>query len=48
MFTGQAAGRWRLHPTAANAQPAFGIYQRLESGAYRPFGIHVLEGQAGK
>lgn len=46
MFPGEAAGRWRLRPTRANAQPAFAIYQRVEGNEYQAFGIHVLACQA--
>ncbi|MBC8508063.1 MAG: sigma-70 family RNA polymerase sigma factor [Anaerolineales bacterium] len=43
LFTGDAGGRWRLRMTRANAQPAFGFYQRDESsGEFRAFGIQVL------
>ncbi len=43
IFAGEAKGRWRLRPARANAQPAFGLYQRDEaSGAYRVFGLQVL------
>ena len=42
MFEGIAKGRWRLIPLHANAQPAFGIYQRTEAGDYHFSGIHVL------
>jgi len=42
MFPGEATGRWRLRPTRANAQPAFGIYERVERNEYQAFGIHVL------
>lgn len=48
MFPGQAAGRWRLQPTRANAGPAFAIYQRMEGNEYQAFGIHVLACQAGR
>ena len=41
VFGGQAAGRWRLRPTTASSQPAFGIYQ-LDSGEYRAYGIQVV------
>jgi len=42
-FSGDARDRWRLTPIRANAQPAFGVYQRDEpGGAYRAFGIQVL------
>ncbi|MBI4315743.1 MAG: sigma-70 family RNA polymerase sigma factor [Chloroflexi bacterium] len=46
MFPGEAAGRWRLQPTQANAQPAFAIYQRTGEKEYQAFGIHVLACQA--
>lgn len=42
MFSGKASGRWRLLPVRANGQKAAAIYQRMESGRYQPFGIHVL------
>jgi RNA polymerase sigma-70 factor, ECF subfamily len=42
MFTGKAAGRWRLLPTRANASPAYALYQRDGGGRYRAFGLHVL------
>ncbi len=48
MFPGQAAGRWRLRPTRANAHPAFAIYQRTGRDEYQAFGIHVLAYQAGQ
>jgi RNA polymerase sigma-70 factor (ECF subfamily) len=48
MFPGKAAGRWRLVPTRANAQPAFAIYQRMEGNVYQAFGIHVLTFEAGR
>jgi RNA polymerase sigma-70 factor (ECF subfamily) len=41
--------KWRLSPTAANAQPAFALYREDESkGFYRAFGIQVvtLDGSA--
>lgn len=43
VFAGQAAGRWRLLPTRANGQSAFGLYRLDEaSGAYAAYGIQVL------
>jgi RNA polymerase sigma-70 factor (ECF subfamily) len=34
---------WRLVPTAANRQPAFGLYlQSVDTGSYERFGIGVL------
>jgi RNA polymerase sigma-70 factor (ECF subfamily) len=43
MFSGQAAGRWRLMPARANAQPAFAVYERDPSGGgYRAFALQVL------
>lgn len=43
VFRGEARGRWRLVPTRANGQPAFGLYQRDgETGRYQAYGIQVL------
>lgn len=45
LFSGRAAGRWRLQPTGMNGQPAFAVYQRNGVGAaitYRAFGLQVL------
>jgi len=42
IFAGEARGRWRLLPTQANAQPAFGLYQRDEAGAYHAHSIQVV------
>ena len=43
LLAGDAGGRWRLHPTSANAQPAFAFYRKdPASESYLPFGIHVL------
>jgi len=40
---GDAAGRWTLKPTRANARPAFAWYLRDESSRnYRAFGIQVI------
>ena len=47
LFGGQARGRWRLRPCAANGEAGFGVYHRAPDGAYRPFGLSVvsLEGE---
>jgi RNA polymerase sigma-70 factor (ECF subfamily) len=42
MFGGRAAGRWQLVPTQANGQPAFAVFQKLETGEVQPSGIQVL------
>ena len=43
VFGGQARGRWRLLPTGANGQPAFGIYRQNSSRSlYAAYGIQVL------
>jgi RNA polymerase sigma-70 factor (ECF subfamily) len=43
IFSGEAPGRWRLLPTRANRQIAFGLYRRDEaSNTYNPYGIQVL------
>jgi RNA polymerase sigma-70 factor (ECF subfamily) len=42
IFAGAAHGRWRLLPTRANWQPAFGLYRRAETGAYEAYGIQVV------
>jgi RNA polymerase sigma-70 factor, ECF subfamily len=48
VFGGQAQGRWRLLPTRANTQPAFGLYRQGESpGIYNAYGIQVLTLQDG-
>jgi RNA polymerase sigma-70 factor, ECF subfamily len=47
MFSGKAAGRWRLVPTRANAAPAFALYQRDDKNEYQVFGLHVLGYDAG-
>jgi len=36
-------GDMRLLPTAANGQPALGLYMRGEDGVHRPFQLHVLD-----
>jgi RNA polymerase sigma-70 factor, ECF subfamily len=48
MFPGTANGRWRLLPTRANHQPAYAIYQKIDSGEYLAFGIHIIGTQAGR
>ena len=48
MFSGKAAGRWRLTRTKANAAPAFAIYQRTETNEYTAFGILALKIEGGK
>jgi RNA polymerase sigma-70 factor (ECF subfamily) len=42
IFSGQARGRWRLLPTRANHQIAFGLYRQGEQGGYEGYGIQVL------
>lgn len=43
VFSGQAHGRWRLLPTGANCQPAFGLYRQADDrGVYNAYGIQVL------
>lgn len=43
IFGGNAAGRWRLLPTQANGQIAFGLYrQEAESSLHHAYGIQVL------
>jgi RNA polymerase sigma-70 factor, ECF subfamily len=43
ILNGDARGRWRLLPTRANGTPAFGWYQRDETGGdYHAFGIQVV------
>jgi len=43
IFGGAARGRWRLLPTRANGQPAFGLYKRDEaSNSYQAYGIQVV------
>ncbi|CAM3248269.1 sigma-70 family RNA polymerase sigma factor [Prescottella defluvii] len=39
----QGAGDMRLLPTAANGQPALGLYMRGADGIHRPFQLHVLD-----
>lgn len=48
ILAGDARGRWRLIPTRANGQPAFGWYQRAEANEeYGAFGIQVLNVDGG-
>lgn len=47
VFRGPAQGRWRLQPTQANGQPAFGLYRVGEPQAdgsvpYHAYGIQVV------
>jgi RNA polymerase sigma-70 factor, ECF subfamily len=42
IFSGAAQGRWRLVPTHANQQIAFGLYRKSEPGRYEGYGIQVL------
>lgn len=43
IFRGEANGRWRLLPTHANRQLAFGLYRIAEGGlGYHAYGIQVL------
>jgi RNA polymerase sigma-70 factor (ECF subfamily) len=43
VFSGQARGRWRLLPTAANGQVAFGLYRQDETAdIYQGYGIQVV------
>jgi RNA polymerase sigma-70 factor (ECF subfamily) len=42
-FGSGVSGRWRLYPTAANAQPAFAFYRADQSqGTYQAFGIQIV------
>jgi RNA polymerase sigma-70 factor (ECF subfamily) len=43
VFSGEAQGRWRLLPTAANGQVAFGLYRQTETAnLYQGYGIQVV------
>ena len=42
LFAGEAAGRFRLMPAAANASPAFATYQRGGTGIYQLEALQVL------
>lgn len=41
-FASEAARRWRLVPTHANAGPALAVYQRDPAGVYRAAGVQTL------
>jgi len=44
IFGGNAQGRWRLQPTRANGQLAFGVYKVDEQdGLYHAYGIQVIK-----
>lgn len=43
IFAGQAGGRWRLLPTTANRQVAFGLYRQSETpGVHAAYGVQVI------
>ncbi len=43
VFSGRPERRWRLRPTRANGQPAFGLYRWDEAaGAFQPYGLQVV------
>lgn len=43
IFRGEAKGRWRLLPTKANHQPAFGLYRQTDvADVYSFYGIQVI------
>jgi RNA polymerase sigma-70 factor, ECF subfamily len=43
VFSGEAQGRWRLLPTTANGQVAFGLYRQTETPElYQGYGIQVV------
>ena len=43
LFPGQEPGIWRLVPTGANAQPAFGLFMLDgDTGKYHPYALQVL------
>ncbi|HEY0574934.1 MAG TPA: RNA polymerase subunit sigma-70 [Pseudonocardia sp.] len=46
-FTTRMLGRMRALATAANRQPALGVYLRDDAGQYRPFALIVLTVEAG-
>ena len=44
IFSGNAQKRWRLQPTCANGQLAFGVYKVGEmDGVYHAYGIQVVK-----
>jgi RNA polymerase sigma-70 factor (ECF subfamily) len=48
IFSGQAQGRWRMLPTGANGQPAFGLYRAAgEAGVWNAYGIQVVDVEDG-
>jgi len=48
ILSGEASGRWSLHPLKANGQPAYAWYQRDDSsGRYQAYAIQVLTIQDG-
>ncbi len=48
VFSGEAAGRWRLRPTRANNRPAFGLYRvNDQTGQHEFYGITVVSLQDG-
>jgi RNA polymerase sigma-70 factor (ECF subfamily) len=42
VFVGDAPGRFRLAATRANDAPAFAVYQRDDTGVFRPTSLQVL------
>jgi RNA polymerase sigma-70 factor (ECF subfamily) len=42
VFAGDAYQRWRLLPTRASGQTAFGLYRRDETGSHAGYGIQVV------
>jgi RNA polymerase sigma-70 factor (ECF subfamily) len=49
VFSGQAARRWRLVPTHANSQPAFGLYRYDDARCrYDAYGIQLLTFDGGQ
>jgi RNA polymerase sigma-70 factor (ECF subfamily) len=48
MFPGPANGRWKLLPVGANGGVGVAVYQRMDNGEYRPFGVHVLTFDGGQ
>lgn len=43
-----SAGRYRLLPTRANAQPALAMFQRAADGGWEPVSVHVLTLEEGR
>ncbi|MCP4537968.1 MAG: sigma-70 family RNA polymerase sigma factor [Chloroflexi bacterium] len=49
IFVEDERNLWRLRPTRANAQPAFGLYKRNpDTGSYQAFAIQVLTVDGGQ